>query len=323
MFDAEWKLEKTDRHLLAAQIAPFGVSFLDDALVGIFPNDLILVGARTGRGKTEFATTVSYNASKASRRVAFFALEADKWEIHRRMKYRKLSAYYEANYCGSALKWPRYSEWLAQGYNAEWDAIECLAEQDLAADTAELKIIYSNERYTVDRFEKDFESVAKDADLIIIDHLHYFDLGEREHEGLRHAIHVIRDKALHVGKPVILIAHLRKGDKLATDSLPTLDDFHGHSDLVKVATNVILMAPAPEEQVKGLGVFPTYFHIAKSRRASENLPWVAVLAFDRANNTYAKQYVLARHRGKELPEVAVGDAIPQWFKCARRTYYAL
>lgn len=322
MLENEWHAEKVDRHLIAARVFPFGVSFLDDALVGILPNDLIVIGARTGRGKTEFATTVAFNGASKGKRVLFFALEADKWEVQRRMKYRAISRLYEQNYKGgfSKLDWPRYSEWLVQGFTTEWDALEKEAERQLKVDAADLEIVYTGERYTVEQFIEQFESLSQDKDLIIIDHLHYFDFGGREFEELPKAIHAIRDKALFASKPVILIAHLRKGDRNGTDGLPTLDDFHGHSDIVKVATNVLIMSPAPDDQAGNLGIFPTYFHIAKSRRASENLPWVGVMSFDRGSNTYAQQYLVAKSKGKEQPELARADQIPKWFKRARRTY---
>ena len=50
--------ERKDRALLAAKIKHFGISFLDDALRGVFPNDLILVCAKTGAGKSWDERTV-------------------------------------------------------------------------------------------------------------------------------------------------------------------------------------------------------------------------------------------------------------------------
>lgn len=315
MFENEWKQEKMERHLLAAAAVPFGISFLDDALYGILPNDLMLVGARTGRGKTELATSIAINAAAKGRNVTFFALEADKWEIQRRMKYRRLAQAFHENYSSATMKFPRFREWLVKGYHSDWDAIENIVERDLVLDTASLRISYKGEGYTTSEFVSEINSLV-DCDLIIVDHLHYFDLGGmNETEGLKKAIHAIRSAAIHHGKPVVLLAHLRKSDKSSTKILPELDDFHGHSDIVKVATTVLLMSPAEKHQ--GMGVYPTYFHIAKCRTASDVTPFAAVHGFDFKSNNYSDKYILEKASFFKDPEpIESAKDFPEWAKRA-------
>lgn len=314
MIGGEWLEEKLDRHILASQVSPFGVSYLDDALRGILPNDLIVIGARTGRGKTELATSIAINAAARSREVAFYALEADRWEIHRRLKYRKLAQLYHAHYAGTsgARPFPRYRDWLVQGYVAEWDAIEKIAEEELTRDAATLRLIYRGEKFTVKDFTEEFAGVSNEADLVVIDHLHYFDLGENETEGLKRAIHAIRSASICRGKPVILLAHLRKHDRKSEKTLPDLEDFHGHSDIVKVATTVILLAPSKHSTV---GAFPTYFHVAKARSAADATPFVGVHGFDFKTNSYTEKYFLERASFLTDPE-AIDDPsqFPEWAK---------
>jgi hypothetical protein len=62
-------------------------AFLDDLLRGIAVNDLIVLGAETGAGKTEFARAIAASNAKQGRRVYYFALEAEPKEIERRTKY--------------------------------------------------------------------------------------------------------------------------------------------------------------------------------------------------------------------------------------------
>lgn len=330
MLKTEWHQEKIERHLRAEGQIPFGVSYLDDALIGILPNDLILVGARTGRGKTELATTLAYNASKQGRKVAFFALEADQWEIQARLKYRRLRQLYEENYAGStsSFEFPLYREWLCAGYSSEWDALEKLAEEDLERDTGELRIVYPGATYTAERFVHELEGLVRDGTkLIVIDHLHYFDFGQgSETEGLKRTIHAIRNAALYHGVPVVLLAHLRKGERASGKTLPDLDDFHGHSDIVKVATTVLLLSPVPDAMGGKSGAYPTYFHVAKARTASYATPYVAVLGFDVKNNAYSDRYHLWKANfGKDPEAITDPDQIPRWAKRAHRpaiTYYA-
>jgi replicative DNA helicase len=321
MIPQEWHEEKVSRHLLAAALIKFGIPYLDDALIGILPNDLIVVGARTGRGKTELATTIAYTASSQHRRVLFFALEADQWEIQRRMKYRKLAQFFQAHYATMAsegFKFPRYREWLTQGASAEWEALEKEAEKEISRDTGDLKIVYKGESYTAQRFVADMNSVAQEYDLVIVDHLHYFDHDTaNEYQGIKEAIHAIRNSAIYHGKPVILLAHLRKSDRGSMKSLPELDDFHGHSDIVKVATTVLLLSPVPPDKLPGdVGTYPTYFHIAKARTASEVTPFVAVCGFDQKNNSYSPRYYLERAQFSKDPEPLQYFEIPKWAKNA-------
>lgn len=323
MFDQEWAQEKTDRHLIAAQRVGFGVSYLDDALLGILPNDLMLIGARTGRGKTELATTLAYHAASQERQVVFFALEADRWEIHRRMKYRRLLQLYHEHYADKAksFQFPRYREWLMQGHYPEWDSLEREAERQMAAASRNLRIVYKGERYTAQDFVRDVEAMSAEADLFIVDHLHYFDLlGSSESEGLKQAAHAVRNAALFHSKPVILLAHLRKGERNSGKSLPELDDFHGHSDIVKVATLVLLLSPVPAEKVEAnrLGAYPTYFHIAKARSAAEVTPYVGVHGFEFKANGYSERYHLERTAFGKDPEAVSPSDIPTWAKRAIR-----
>lgn len=323
MFHEEWHQEKIDRHLIAAQSIPFGVSYLDDALGGILPNDLMLIGARTGRGKTELATSLALNASSKSKRVVFFALEADRWEIHRRMKYRRLLQLYHQHYANQtqSFRFPRYREWLMQGYWPEWDALEKEAEQELRLQTYDLTVVYKGEKYSVDDFVADMEALSLETDLFIVDHLHYFDiLGTSETEGLKRAAHAVRNAAVFHSKPVILLAHLRKGERLSGAALPGLDDFHGHSDIAKVATMALLMSPVPTEKIPpGMTNFPTYFHLAKARSASEATPFVAIHGFDLKKNSYTERYHLERANFTDEPTPLKNDEIPVWAKNAYRT----
>src|SRR5688572_24796361 len=65
----------------------FGVDFLDDALRGILPDDLILLGAPSGAGKTQLCCNIAYANLFEGKRVHYIALEASIYEIERRLKF--------------------------------------------------------------------------------------------------------------------------------------------------------------------------------------------------------------------------------------------
>lgn len=320
MYDTEWHEEKIDRHLLAVAAVPFGISFLDDALIKLLPNELMLIGARTGRGKTELATTLAFQFSDMGKSVAFFALEADKWEIHRRLKYRRVNQLIRKHY-GDKVKPMRFREWLLNGYDKDMDSIDRAADQELKLGSFGLRVVYKGERYTPKNFVADLTAMEADTDVFIVDHLHYFDLGNNnEMDGLKDAIHAIRNASIHHGKPVILLAHLRKSDRSSKKLMPDLDDFHGHSDIVKVATTVLLMAPVPDDKADpSMGVFPTYFHLAKCRTAAEVTPYCAVMGFDQLANNYSDKYYLCKSSFMDDPTVIEkASEIPKWAKRAVR-----
>ena len=80
------------------------------------------------------------------------------------------------------------------------------------------------------------------VDLIVVDHLHYVDGDddENEHKSLGDTVKAIRDVSLRIGRPIVLIAHLRKRDARAKQLVATLDDFHGSSNVVKICTQAII-----------------------------------------------------------------------------------
>lgn len=313
MYDQEWEVEKTERHLAAAATLPFGVSYLDDALLRLMPGELMVIGARTGLGKTELATNLALQFSDRQKRVVFFSLESEKWEIQRRLKYRKMAQLFEEHY-RSQIRMPRYREWLQKGFESDWDSIEKFAEKELSLQTANLSILYRNDSYSVEKFLAEFQSLQNDADVFIIDHLHYFDLtGQSEFEGLKKSIHAIRNASIGHGKPIVLLAHLRKDIAKSENRLPTLDDFHGHSDIVKVATTVLLLSSARNANVSPpQGTFPTYFQIAKCRTAAEVCPYAAIVSFDTKKNSYSGKYFLVEVKNGEPIQIENADDIPLW-----------
>lgn len=305
--------ERRDRALTASKIKPYGISFLDDALRGIFPNDLILVCAKTGAGKTHFASQLALNWSSAGGSVLFYALEADKFEIHRRLLYHRMTQRYYKFFKGQ-FPWPRYVEWLAGDYDPDIIAWEKDVQQELTSESYGLDVRYFDENFTADSFVKELRSDSiREKDLIIVDHLHYFDYGAKaETDALREAIRAIRTTALSVGKPIVLLAQLRKEQAITNRIIPYIDDIHGHSDIAKVATACIMIAPSEDAMMLD-GAWPTYFHIAKSRKAAEVKKYVATVTFDEGVGKYNGRYVLGRYDKTGVPEpITDFSRVPRW-----------
>ena len=91
-----WREERVLRVASSMRKASFGISFLDDALRGIYPSDLNVIAASTGFGKTELATLIAHE-NLEKKQVLLIALEASYLELQRRIKYRYIAKHFFEN----------------------------------------------------------------------------------------------------------------------------------------------------------------------------------------------------------------------------------
>lgn len=310
------------RELKAARQIPFSIRFLKDAFISIMPNDLILIGAKTGAGKTQIGTALALDAAKHCTSVHYFALEADKEEIEDRLVYSELATIFFKEKWNVRFPWVqmRYSTFHSANLPKELAPLEKQAFTNVKNKTSGLNTIYKDKFYTVDDFVRDFQGVKDESRLVIIDHLHFFDLGknEKEYEGLRRAIKTIRAAAMDHDVPIILLAQLRKGESKSA-GLPSIDDFHGHSDIVRTATSVLLLSRAPQTERSKV---PTYVQIAKARHAGDTVGYAGVLNYDLETGSYEREYQIARVSGSGEPKIlgAKGE-MPLWAKSAMETIF--
>lgn len=304
-----------NRAVEAANWIPFGISFLDEALLGISPNDLVLLGAHTGVGKTQIATHVAMNAVSQYKRVRFYALEAEDGEIQDRAVWNEMCRrFYKRNPHGQPGIDLRYRAWRRGDLQSLQD-LEIEVTRELNTKFLELETIYQKGGYTVENFVESLEGIG-DVSLIVVDHMHYFDMDdENEVRALRRAVKQIRKAVLHLKKPVLLLAHLRKSDRMQKSPVPDIDDFYGSSDLTKIATQVIIASRA-EEEAKSAFMRPTWLYIAKSRDAGETQGYSGLCSYNLREGRYNANYLLARVRRGADPEIMEGSRIPRWAKGA-------
>jgi len=320
---------------------PFGISFLDDALTGITPTDLIILAARSGAGKTETAIQIAMNAALNKKRVFFFALEAERGEIGRRQLYRfKAETYFKDNYQRHSGP-VNYSEWMAKRLpDCFYTQFKEIADEMTYFDS--LKIRYSDSSYTLEDFERDMISVGQLADLIILDHLHYFELDANANENAQYKtiVKAIRTHCLEKKIPVILVSHIRKGDTRYPTIVPDQEDFHGSSDIAKIGTKAITLASAQNRRVcaleerelvskngsskvlvpidippKNPHLYRTFIKAAKHRRNGSVMSAVGVLNFDPRMNVYEAGYLIGSQmlvENKNAFVISKEEAIPSW-----------
>lgn len=304
----EFQTEKKDR--LENTISySFGIKFLDDAVDGFYNNDVIIIGSKTGEGKTAICNMIAEHNARNGRKVLYLALEAEEKEVGRRMKFRNLCRRF---FSENPEHYPlSYNKWRKGKIEDKMDYFEPDVINDVSAWGDNLIVRYREGDFTREDIRTNFISYAKDVDLIILDHLHYVDFEEEnENKALKTTLKTIRDLNLQYKKPIIVVTHLRKTDKKFEGLVPEKEDVHGSSDIVKISTVIVLLAPS-YEQVEGKEhLFKTYFSIPKSRGQSNAMPYVAELYFNIKTGEYDEKYSLGK-RGTKV--FTTPSYYPDWY----------
>lgn len=295
----------------------FGIHYLDQCLGGIQCNDLILITGRTGGGKTELVTRVALENAKIGKRVHYFALEAYEGEIEDRIRYQLLAyAYYNIyRKFGPKIR-INFQDWITGKLEEEFRTIEPEVELEQIECMKNMWTRYRNLDFTLSDFKREFLAIQDQTDLVIIDHLHYFDTDDaNENKALKEIVKGIRDAALLVGKPVLLVCHLRKSDKKAQQILPDIEDIHGTSDIGKIATKGIVIAPASDRASNSCSEWLTYIRAVKNRMDGSRTRFVGLVSFSTAQNRYLPGFKVGKLSidGSEFLEVQ-GDEVPHWAK---------
>lgn len=302
--------ELEDRKERASKRLKYYVSFLDDYLRGILAHDLVIIGAPSGIGKTELALSISASNAHQGRRVHYFGLEAEPRELERRTKYALISKMlFKSSHPNRHAM--NYTDWLLGDLEHFCAEFNREADQMVLSMLNGMQTYYRGARFTADDLTKAIDAVYKHSDLIVVDHLHYIDNDdENEARALGDTVKKIRDVSLRIGVPIILVAHLRKRDQRAKQLVATLDDFHGSSNVTKIATQVVVIERAPMTPDKWFQS-PTFIAIRKDRRSGEPR-LTAVANYDIRTRGYADTYALGRPgKGGEWEQIEPGD-VPSW-----------
>ena len=305
--------EAKQREVAKLGLLHFGIPFLDDALFGISPNDLILLGAPSGIGKTQLCCQIALANIEDGKRVHYIALEAEPMEIERRIKYQIFAAAFtQLSYAITKGRKPTYRQWLFGEYVKEYADLEGHVSEFFEKGYGNLFTYYKTGDFGVPQMIELVVSNAKDADLFIIDHVHYFDFDDdNENRAIREIAKTARMLALEESKPIILVSHLRKRDKANIDLASGLDEFMGSSDLPKIATKVITLAPGG---ITTSGKYETFFRIPKNRQEGSVTRYLGRVHYDAGKSLYDREYKiglahLTRTTGFE--ELA-HDRYPEW-----------
>lgn len=313
-----------------SRMIKFGIDYLDDGFVGIAPNDLILIGGRSGGGKTELALNIAFNAALKKKNVYYFALEAEQHELGMRLLYKTFAQSYfsEKKYLKENVS---FDSWISgQMSDRFYKNIEDIT--GAFGVTENLKIRYSTEDYSIENFVSDMDQVKEEAHLVVLDHLHYFELDETNNENSEYKkiVKIIRSQCLEKNIPVILVSHLRKANPLHVQFCPEQEDFHGSSDIVKISTKAITIGSGANKPVMfpdGTDLitdkFISFMKIVKHRRNGGVTHNASCIIFNQETNSYEGGYFLGNQAydssGKRQVFYCLdSDKIPLWAKRAEK-----
>lgn len=308
------EIERRRKNL--GQRLKFGIDFLDDALRGILRDDLILLGAPSGMGKTQLCCNIANNNLADGRRVHYVALEASEDEIERRLLFPLVMERFLSDPNRPRIeKRVTYSDWLLGEHIDALMEYEKSAAEFFTKAYKSLFMFYKQDKFGISELIQAVLMAARDTDLIMIDHVHYFDLDDdNENRAIREIAKTVRQLAIDEQIPIILVAHLRKRDRGNDDLCPGLEEFHGSSDLYKLATKVITMSPG---QMTRDGHFETFFRIPKNRIDGGVTRFMAKEYFNPKKGAYEQnRYQLGwaeQKRSKGFAEIEEGLR-PTWAK---------
>lgn len=295
------------RHVLR-----FGVKFLDDALGGIMRTDLVLIGAKTGAGKTALAATIAKANCYAGKRVHYFALEAEDKEIERRMKYQIIANLYYAQAGGNRPIC--YLDWRMGKIEHDVAKFNDQADEELSRLCRTLHTYYKDESFTSDDFAAHFEAIQDDTDLAILDLFSEVDSDdENENRAAKKIVTRIRSAALRAKKPVVIVGHVRKSDPKFAPLVPGEEDFHGSSALIKAVTKGIMLAPDYDTETGDSMLWSTFIKVVKCRAESARTRYCGKMLFDVRGDSYRQEYILGRLvAGGKKWEALNQDQVPAW-----------
>ena len=276
----------------ASKVCEYHIPYLQDALTGIAPSELVVIGADAGSGKTKLAMDIGLHNASKGKRVALFALEGDRYEIAHREIYRRMCIALRKQ----GRSTPTYNQYI---FNTcpECADVEAMVCERVKKDYQDRLLIYTR-RNPLDKHSvvKHLAAIHDEVDMVIIDHLHYFEfLSGLEHSEITDIMKQVKMLTDKYRIPIVLVSHLRKKGKDRV--FPDDDDFHGSSNIAKQSNTNIIISPVTledfpyAEQVE-TNRFSTGIRISKARSGIQRRI-IGVVDFDLTTRSYCKDYRIA------------------------------
>jgi hypothetical protein len=324
-FDIWQEANESRININVNKLCSFGIKPLDDAIIGFLPNDLVVIGADSGVGKSELCLNMALYNAKCGKRVALYFIEGGAEEAIYRIQWQVIKQkYYEKGCTGVTIDYRKWRMGLLNNSIIKDIEKECLYElYNLCGDR--LQIYSFEEGFTITHlinslgyFSKQkiehgvFVNDGYNVDLIIIDHLQYFSLTNEksENQEMSDILMKVKDITNFHKIPIVLVSHLRKKEK--DRGLPGQEDFHGTSNICKLASIAITISAISEKENYSKEIYPTAFRFVKSRTGIRG-SYAIVCNFDYKKQKYQQEYKIYKMKGNfPLAEPILDDDLPRW-----------
>ncbi len=272
-------------------VGRFGIPYLDDKLSCILANDCILMGARSGAGKTTISTIIAM--ANSDRKVALFSLENfenDSIIQETYSLYLKMTGQMDLT----------LRDVLSGKFNdrINWVAMEN-AEKQAKEKFKHIRLISRKDGYNVDNLKDDMQKAVDDGiELIILDHIDYLDKNDVNTNDVMHISDIMRKIRVLQNNDkcgIVAISHLRKPNTKEPPAVPSIDEFIGSSNKVKESTVVIMLAPddkGNERIIEDSNIDylkSTFCCIRKLRNGGYDNK-TGIMIFNRKKNNYESDY---------------------------------
>lgn len=244
------------------RVGIYGVPYLDKELLGISKSDLVVIGARSGAGKSSLAKII-YQANDINK-TALFSLENYAGDLEMSMLRKEYNKRTNSNY--TAREWQLGPSGLNEN---ELGAALGTIQKGLngAFIFGRVPPQEYGPAWNIESLQKMIVWCAQHGiELIIIDHLDYLDRDNPNESDNSHITELMKSirSAQELGSAVVAFSHLRKPQGKVDDLIvPNENEFIGSSNKVKQATQVVMFAPANDgDAIQGYG---TWCCIRKNR----------------------------------------------------------
>lgn len=290
---------------------PIGIPFFDSAMQGILPTDLVVGTGGSGLGKTSFGLEIAKNVAMRGHRVLMIPLESEPNEIEMKLEYQLFAGeyYYDKDKDKSVVfdyRSYRFGK-IGSSLNKYYPKVKEIFKQRYAT----LETLYRKEGFNIENLREVFVYAKREGfKCIVLDHCHFIELygDDPENIELSRLMKQIRDLNLHYNMPVFMLAHTRKTNKV----MPGLEDIRGTSDIGKIATMGICIAPRPGSYDAKSDSVDTIFSVPKARTGGK-LNLVGLVRYHIPMQSYVPEYRVARLEGDDVIELKK-EELPYWAK---------
>lgn len=290
---------------------PIGIPFFDSAMQGILPTDFVVGTGGSGLGKTSFGLEIAKNVAMRGKRVLMLPLESEHNEIEMKLQYQLFA---KCRFEDETANKGDIFDYRSFRFGKIDHLVRPYAEQvrhEMKTRYSTLETMYRKEGFDIEAL-KEVMQFAKREDFkcVVLDHCHYIQMygDDPENIELSKLMKQIRELNLHYNIPVFMLAHTRK----TTKTMPGLEDIRGTSDIGKIATMGICIAPNPGSYDAKTDSVDTIFAVPKARTGGK-LNLVGLVRYHIPMQSYVPQYRVARLDKDEVIELS-REELPYWAK---------